>query len=323
VTAVAAQQDLSLSGVLPVLSLPFDESWQLDVPTLRREIDWLFELGCDGVVIGMVSEILRLDVTERERLAEIVVSHVAGRGSSVLAVSAESTPGATRLASHAARIGATGIMVNAPITSTAGPAELDGYFQAVAEASEALPVVIQDASGYVGRPLPMELMVALLDRYGPDKAQFKPEAVPLGPRVSELIEASGGRARVFEGSGGLALVESVRRGAVGSMPGPDVAWAIVEMWRALQADDLERADEVGAGVAALLSHVSTLDTYIAVEKRLLVEQGVFSSARQLGPGLRELDPVTREEVVRLMHRLQRIVGVADRQDGADMEETHR
>src|SRR5690606_960662 len=118
--------------------------------------------------------------------------------------------GATRLAAHAARIGATGIMVNAPITSTAGPAELDAYFQAVAEASEALPVVIQDASGYVGRPLPIDLMVALLDRYGPDKAQFKPEAVPLGPRVTELIDASGGRARVFEGSGGLALVESVR-----------------------------------------------------------------------------------------------------------------
>lgn len=320
--AVAHQQALSLSGVLPVLSLPFDENWQLDAPTLRREIDWLLELGCDGVVTGMVTEILRLDAAEREHLAEIVVSHVAGRGASVIAVGAESTQGATQLASHAARIGATGIMVNAPITSSASPAELETYFQEVAGASEALPVVIQDASGYVGRPLPIELMVGLLDRYGADKAQFKPEAVPLGPRVSELIDASGGRARVFEGSGGLALVESVRRGAVGSMPGPDVAWAIVDMWRALQGGDLDRADEVGAGVAALLSHVSTLDTYIAVEKRLLVEQGIFNSARQLGPGLTGLDPVTSEEVVRLMHRLQRIVGVANQQN-TDVEEAHR
>ncbi|ACQ81220.1 dihydrodipicolinate synthetase [Beutenbergia cavernae DSM 12333] len=310
--------------MLPVLSLPLDEEWQIDSLALRREIDWLLELGCDGVVIGMVSEILRLDLAERERFAELVVSEVGGRGATVIAVSAESTPGATRLATHAARIGATAVMANAPITSLADPASLESHFVAIAEASGALPVVVQDASGYVGRPLSMRLMLRLLDEFGPDKAQFKPEAIPLGPRVSELIETSGGRARVFEGSGGLALVESARRGAVGTMPGSDVAWAIVAMWRALRAGDLVRADEVGAGVAALLSHVSALDRYIAVEKHLLVEQGVFTSARRFGPGMAGLDPITKEETVRLMQRLQRIVGRTDQwKPAADVEGVHR
>ncbi|MBZ2194745.1 dihydrodipicolinate synthase family protein [Occultella gossypii] len=306
-TASAHRQRLPLGGVLPVLSLPFDEHWQIDKNALARQIDWLLELGCDGVVIGMVSEILRLDLAERERFAELVVSQVGDRGATVIAVSAESTRGATRLAAHASAIGASAVMANAPVTSLAATRSLESHFVAIAEASEDLAVVVQDASGYLGTPLPLDLMLSLLDRYGPEKTQFKPEATPLGPRLTELIDASGGRARVFEGTGGLALVESARRGAVGTMPGPDIAWAIVAIWRALQAGDLGRADEVGAGVAALLSHVSTLDSYVAVEKHLLVEQGVLDSARRLGPGPEGLDPITIEETVRLMHRLRRIV----------------
>ena len=36
---------------------------------------------------------------------------------------------------------------------------------------------------------------------------FKPEATPIGPRLSELRDTTGGRAKIFEGTGGLALSE--------------------------------------------------------------------------------------------------------------------
>ncbi len=295
-----------LSGVLPVLSVPFSADWEIDRGALAAEIDWLLALGCDGVVIGMVSEILRLDRRDREELAEIVVDATAGRGPVIVAASAESTRSACALARHAARIGADAVMTNAPLLSSAPPEALVAHFTAVAEAAGELPLVVQDASGYVGEPLPLDAMVRLLNAFDPVKVQFKPEAAPLGPRLSELIDATDGRARTFEGSGGLALVESHRRGAVGTMPGADIPWAIVAIWRALEGGDLERADLVAAHVSALLSHVTALDSYIAVEKHLLVAQGVIPHARRLGPAL-PLDPVTAQEVERLMERLRNAV----------------
>jgi 4-hydroxy-tetrahydrodipicolinate synthase len=148
------------------------------------------------------------------------------------------------------------------------------------------------------------LYLDLLDRYGPDRVRFKPEAVPIGPRLSELRDASGGTAAVYEGNGGAALVDSHRRGVVGTMPGAEVPWALVALWRALEAGDADRADALGWPLGALVSLQTSLDSFVAVEKHLLVRQGVFGSARRRRPHGPELDPDTRAEVDRLFDRLR-------------------
>ena len=51
-----------------------------------------------------------------------------------------------------------------------------------------------------------------------------------------------------------------------------------------------------------------LDGFLAVEKHLLVKQGVFRSERVRGPVAFTLDPETRHEVDRLFHLLERALG---------------
>lgn len=298
---------VSLGGVLPVLSVPFTDEERLDEAALAGEIEWLIAGGVDGVVTGMVSEILRMTQSQRRELTEAVVRIVDGRVWTVIAVGAESTTSAAELAAHAESVGATAVMVNPPLTASLDDEALFAYFSGVTDAAGSLPVVIQDASGYIGTPLSIDLMLRLLSAYGPEKVLFKPEAVPLGPRVTQLYEASNQTARIFEGSGGLALVESRARGAVGTMPGPDLAWAIVAIWRALAESNADRADELSAGVCSILAHVSSLDSYVAVEKHLLVTQGVLPSARRILPSGFDLDAVTTSEIERLMARLRRLV----------------
>ena len=52
----------SLSGVLPIVHLPFTDKDQIDETCLRRELDWAFQQGANGCGTGMVSEIQRLTV---------------------------------------------------------------------------------------------------------------------------------------------------------------------------------------------------------------------------------------------------------------------
>jgi len=300
----------SLGGVLPVVSVPFTVDWRIDALDLRREIDWLLDQGADGVVVGMVSEVLRLDTAARREVTELVVEHVADRGSTVISVGAESLPTALALAQHASALGASAVMATAPLLAHPDDRALRDYFTQIAEATGDIPLVVQDASGYIGAPLVRSVMIDLLDRFDPAKVQFKPEAEPLGPNVSRIIEATQGRARVFEGSGGLALVESYARGVVGTMPGPDLVWAIVRLWHALQNAEAALADAIGAGIASILAHVSSLDSYIAVEKHMLVEQGVLTSTRQLGPVDYHLDSTTVAELARLVGSLRRTVDQA-------------
>jgi 4-hydroxy-tetrahydrodipicolinate synthase len=132
---------------------------------------------------------------------------------------------------------------------------------------------------------------------------FKPEATPIGPRLSELRDATNGKARVFEGTGGLALVDSFRRGIVGTMPGADLIRGIVALWRALQAGDAQRVDRISLPIIALVSMQNSLDAFLAIEKYLLVKQGIFRNTIVRGPVGYILDDETRREIDRLFDHI--------------------
>ncbi len=221
-----------LAGVLCVFQTPYHADESIDFETFDKEVDWLFDRGADGIVLAMVSEVLRLSASERQELAERACAATAARGPVVVSVGAESSHTAEAFARHAEQVGAAAVMAVPPIAVALAEEQLLGYYRRILRAVE-IPVIVQDASGYVGRPLPISLLAQLLDEFGP-RVLFKPEAVPIGPRLSELHAATGGRARVFEGTGGIALIDSYRRGIVGTMPGADLVDGIVALWRALR-----------------------------------------------------------------------------------------
>lgn len=295
-----------LAGVFPVFQTPFDADDSVDADVLEAEIEWMYGHGIDGIVMAMVSEVIRLSDPERRELAELACRLGGPHGPVVVSVGAESTRVAVGLARHAEEVGAAAVMAIPPMSVAAADDELFGYYRALLDAI-AIPVIVQDASGYVGRPMSIRMQADLLDAYT-ERVLFKPEAIPIGPRLTELREATGGAARVFEGSGGISLVDSHRRGIAGTMPGAEVCWAIVALWKALTEGDQERIDAINGPLSSLISLQTSLDAFVAVEKHLLVRQGVFPSARVRGPVGYRLDPETAAEVDRVFDLLQAAVG---------------
>lgn len=292
----------ALAGVFPVFQTPYLADETIDYETLGREIEWLFEQGSDGIVMAMVSEVLRLSDRERGQLAKEACACARGKGAAVVSVGAESSHQAEAHARHAEDCGATALMAIPPVSIAVAEGELLTYYRRLLEVV-AIPVIVQDASGYVGRPMSIAFQAGLLDEFGPDRVLFKPEASPIGPRLSALRDATGGRARVFEGTGGIALVDSHHRGVCGTMPGADLVSAIVPLWRALEAGDLAVAARIHEPLSALVSLQSSLDAFLAVEKHLLCRQGVFRNEIVRGPRGFVLDEETRHEVDRLFDRI--------------------
>ncbi len=299
-----------LAGVLCVFQTPYHEDESIDFATLEKEIDWLYRRGADGIVLAMVSEVLRLSGEERRKLAERACACGGSRGGVVISVGAESSHTAEAFARHAEHSGADAVMAVPPVAVALDELQLLEYYRRILAAVE-IPVIVQDASGYVGRPMPISLYARLLDEFG-DRVLFKPEAVPIGPRLTALQDATSGRARVFEGTGGIALIDSYRRGIAGTMPGADLVDGIVALWRALQAGDDERAYRIWLPLAALVSLQHSLDAFLAIEKYLLKKQGVFTGTIVRGPVGYELDEPTRREVDRLFDLLCEAVGPAPR-----------
>lgn len=286
------------------MQMPYQDDGGIDWDTLAHEVDWVFANGAHGVVAAMVTEVLRLTDAERDELAARLVASVKGRGPVVMSVGAESVWQAVRHARVAENAGVTALMAIPPTTTRAPAAEISAYYEAILAATS-LPLVIQDASAYVGTPLPVAAQAELFHRH-PDRVMFKPEAQPLGQTLSLLREATGGKAAIFEGSGGIGLLDSYRRGVTGTMPGAEIVWAIRTEWDALRAGDLDRATTLQGIVASLVSLQHSLDGFLAVEKLLLHHQGVLPNRRVRGPVGFKLDAATENEVLRLFTILRQL-----------------
>ena len=69
--------------------------------------------------------------------------------------------------------------------------------------------------------------------------------------------------------------------------------------KALEDGDLNRASRIHGPLSSLISIQTSLDGFLAVEKHLLVRQGIFKNEIVRGPRGFVLDNETRNEIDRL------------------------
>ena len=299
-----------LAGVLPIVHVPFEDDGTIDEKTLKKEIDWIFSVKAQGLGTGMVSEILRLTFEERIALTNHIVQFTEGRGSTFAGVGAESTKQALVFAKAAEKAGCDGIMAIPPVTTSLPEEAVLKHFRTLAEEVN-LPLIVQDASGYVGQAIPLRIYIQLLELYGNEKILFKPEASPIGPNLSALRNASLGKAKIFEGSGGILLVDSFRRGITGTMPGVDLLDGIVSLWNALVKGDEKTTYRVYFPICAIvaLQLQAGLDGFLAIEKFILKHRGIFKNEVRRSPYSWDLDLETSSEILRLLQILDKAISL--------------
>ncbi|ANN21677.1 dihydrodipicolinate synthase family protein [Amycolatopsis orientalis] len=295
----AVQSIQKVAGVLPVLLMPFTEDGSaVDEDDFLAQAAHNLDVGCDGFVVGQVSEVLRLTHTERLRVAELCGMATQGRGVSVMSTGAESPEAAVEYSRHAQNAGVDALLVMHPATVALDDDGMVDYYSQVIEAVD-IPVLVFHAPNLAKRPLTINAQVRLLERYGEERVMFKPEAQPTPPRVSALRDATAGRARIFEGDGGMMLLDSHRRGLAGVIPATEIAEITVTLWRLLHEGRRRDAERLGHPLAYLMCHMlNSTDHYLALAKRFLKERGLIRSTHVRGPSRHVVDDETWAETYR-------------------------
>ncbi|MFC1650955.1 dihydrodipicolinate synthase family protein [Candidatus Latescibacterota bacterium] len=299
----------TLSGVLPVLQMAYNEDYSIDYDTLKDEIDHVINAGSDGIVLALASELLRLNRSERLELASKLPMMADHRATVTISVGAETSKEAAFYAEAAEKAGANAVMAIPPVATAISAAKKLDYYKTIKEAIS-IPLVVQDASGYMGgEKLSVDIQARLYNELGPG-IYFKPEGLPTGPTISQLQSVLNKKAVIFEGSGGYMLIDSYRRGVSGTMPGSDLIRGIVGIWDALEAGDDDRAYEIYYPLSAIvILQTPSLDAFLAIEKYLLVKQGILKNQLVRQPTAYDLDRHTAAEVDRLY---ERFVAVLDK-----------
>ena len=293
-------------GVYSVVQTPLDENDNIDQAIFKREIDWLIECGVKGLVLAMVSEVMRFSANERRLQWQLALKIINKRVPLIVSVGAESTAIAISLAKSAQADGATALMATPPAIFPATSDEIYTYYSEIIEAVK-IPLIVQDASNYMGQPLDLVLYGNLIENYGTERVQFKPEAKPVKERVAALQEIANGQARIFEGQSGIDLLDTHPLGLVGTMPGGEIPWAIIKLWNALESNNLELAKSIHNLVSQIVAFQQNIDGYVAVEKYLLVKQGIFESVRQRGPVRTILSSEVKIEIDQIFEKLVKMV----------------
>jgi dihydrodipicolinate synthase/N-acetylneuraminate lyase len=267
-------------GVRAVIQTPFSvrpsDGEAIAWDDLARLTAYAVDAGVTGVVtLGLASEAGALSDTERDRVSAMVVEVVARRVPIVFGIDGPAHVACER-ACRAAELGATGLMVLPP-RGIADPDLIVEHMRRVAEASR-LPILAQDSPQVTG----VHLDVSVLDRMRRHVQAVKVEAPASGPKISRLL-ASG--FEVVAGWGGLHYLEAIERGAVGVMPGCDLAAQFIRIDALARAGDSSSALAAYREILPLLAYeTSSLDLLVRGSKRALVRRGVIASDLMRHPG---------------------------------------
>lgn len=269
-------------GIHAVLYALFDAGERLDRLAMRRQVEICLANGVDGVTaLGLATEVAKLSPGEQYTVMDWVSEDVAGRVPVGFTIFAGSVAEQIERMRHAERAGADWVILQPPAVGQYGAPEFIDFFGRVADAA-ALPVAIQNAPAYLGGGLTVE-GIATLVRAHPNISAIKAEGPAID--IARLIEATAGELAVFNGRGGLELVDNLRVGAHGLILAPD----LIDLATSAYADfHAGRQPEAEATYERMLPAVvfvmQSIETLICYGKRLFAARAglqVFDRAPAL------------------------------------------
>jgi 4-hydroxy-tetrahydrodipicolinate synthase len=207
-----------LRGIYAMLYAFFNGKGGLDRDAMRRQVEHCIAAGAHGIaVLGLATEVNKLSLDERHRLLAWAAEDVAGRRPLAVTVAGATVADQAAFVRSAEAAGAAWVILQPPAGTTMEEPALIRFFGAIADQAS-VPVGIQNAPAYIGYGLGMEGVLALR-RNHPNVTVLKGE----GPAVeiAEIIAATQGALAVFNGRGGLELVDNLRAGCAGMIPSPD------------------------------------------------------------------------------------------------------
>ncbi len=293
---------ISIRGVIPLLQSTFHDDGALDLESLAQQTDWVLRSGVETIAYpGFVSEWWKLTPDEILASAEVIRRASSGRAKLILNVTAQATRPALDQAKAFADLGADALMVLPPFTVATGAGAILAHLRAVL-AAVPLPHVLQYSASLTGLKLSSEEMRALHAEF-PHFCSIKIDYIPPGPMVSALKAAMPETFTFLIGYAGLQLDDALRRGAHGLMPGASHVYEDVRAFRALEADPVAGLAEFHRLLPLINLEMQTIETSIALHKRLLFERGVIASPHVRAPGY-EMDAMMTAQAIEHLKRLQ-------------------
>ncbi|WP_332369204.1 dihydrodipicolinate synthase family protein [Spirosoma telluris] len=207
--------DNELFGVVPIIPTPFTENEEIDEDALRSLIDFAIDGGIKAVCLpAYASEFYKLTDDEKLQVVRVAVERAAGRLKIVAQSNHPSLKVAIKLAQANVQAGADVISLAVPRIFSLPENSLKAYLSEFLQSIPNTPVLIQDFNPG-GSSISVGFIKELMDE-NPNFKYLKLEEPLCAPKFEQIIQATNDKIGLFEGWGGLYMLELVPIGIRGS-----------------------------------------------------------------------------------------------------------
>lgn len=152
---------MMIQGSLVAIVTPMHADGSLDLPGLRKLIDWHIAEGTDGIVIvGTTGESPTVSVDEHCELIRVAVEHTAKRIPIIAGTGGNSTSEAIELTRYAKQVGADASLLVVPYYNRPTQEGMYQHFKKIAEAVD-LPAILYNVPGRSVADMSNETMLRL------------------------------------------------------------------------------------------------------------------------------------------------------------------
>ena len=260
-------------GVYPILYSFFDADGRLDREAMRRQVNGAIAAGAHGIaVMGLATEVGKLDVNERRQVIDWVGEDIAGRVPYAVTVGEGSVPGQIAFVKAAVDAGADWAILQPPAIQGVPEIEYVRFLGKVADRSD-IPLAVQNAPGLMATSLSNNALKTL-NKQHTNVCLLKGE----GPAtyVKQLMDDTDGAFDIFGGMAGIQFPDSLRAGCVGMIPAVDLFDPQVRIYELMREDTPEAVAEAERLHRDLLPLIvfmmSSVENFIAYGKRLAVNR---------------------------------------------------
>ncbi|MFP6678967.1 MAG: dihydrodipicolinate synthase family protein [Dehalococcoidia bacterium] len=227
-----------VSGIVPILQLPFDELGEVLYEDLEAEVDFAIQSGVNGIALGVASELNKLNDVERDEVVRSVIRYVDGRKPTVVGTSGSSTTLTISRTRRALELGADMAMISPDGFAGFPMEDVRRHYLTVADSVD-IPIMLQDRTGASITP-------ALMAKLADDHESFghaKVETLPTPPRFAETKRIAGDSLVLLGGVNGAFLIEELNRGSEGAMASIAIVDVLCEVFEQYRTGDSASAAE--------------------------------------------------------------------------------
>ena len=271
-----------LEGIIPILFTPFDEKGDIDAGSLCRILRFEVDGGVHAIGInGFASEAYKMSDDERWRTVEVVAGELAGALPLIIGLAPNSTEAAIQQARQFAAFQPAALMTLPPPTMDNGERALVEFYIDFATATE-VPIILQQAPHipqYRHTELPAEALAEIAER-APNVLYYKLEGPGSAAKMRELKPLLPEDRKMFGGGGGITVLEELRNGAAGLIPGVGFNEVFLAAWDKWKRGDAEAAEAIIRKGAPLTKAVSGKghEYSLHMRKQLMKRYGAIESA---------------------------------------------